>query len=153
MALVAMRKAAPTRILRRFDRDSGTSDCTADAASAISDGRAREESRELDRAIMGRRGTRGKQPRSAVLRLGRRVAGNSRPIDVAAALVLGVSQGGHAEELPERSSRRTREPLVLIERKDDDVASVVVNQLGTVGKRASNDVTKRALRQMKRPAE
>jgi hypothetical protein len=96
---------------------------------------------------------RGKQARSAVLGLGRRVAVSRCPIDVTAPLVLGVSEGRHAEEFPQRSARRPSQPLVLVQRKDDDVAGVVVNQLRTVGEGASNDVTKRALRQMKRPPE
>src|SRR5690242_14734122 len=113
MALVAMRKAAPTRILRTFDRDSGTSDVTSGAASAIE---------------------------WRLLRLGRRVAEDCGPIYQTAPLVLGVGERRHAEELAKRRARRSRQSLVLLERQDDDITGVVMNQLRTVGERAPNDV-------------
>ena len=72
---------------------------------------------------------------------------------MAAPLVLGVGEGRDTEEFTERSAGCSGQSLVLIERKQHDVAGIVMDQLRTIDEGASNDIAERALRQMKRPAE
>ena len=54
-----------------------------------------------------------------------------------------------AQEFAERGAGAAGQAFVFVERKEHDVAGVVMNELRTIDERATENVSERALRKMK----